>query len=205
MPKEQKVLPINKYSIYELKAGIDKEIQSFLEEEEFVEIQKFSNVKILFGLLTVACTGTAYLYPLPFPQNYYIILFSVIGYLIFSTIYWYIDKKIIDMIQLHGNESDEYIKELKEKVDVPIINVYRISEYADYVLYDGKNPGSGEVFDYKDIDTKKPFFIAGGINTDNVFEFKKLNAYCIDTSSGVEVNGFKDFSKMEEFIRRVRL
>jgi phosphoribosylanthranilate isomerase len=116
-----------------------------------------------------------------------------------------VDKKIIDMIQLHGNESDEYIKELKETVDVPIINVYRISEYADYVLYDGKNPGSGEVFDYKDIDIKKPFFIAGGINIDNVFEFKKLSAYCIDTSSGVEVDGFKDFSKMEEFIRRVSL
>ena len=116
-----------------------------------------------------------------------------------------VDRNIIDMIQLHGNESDEYIKELKNKVSIPIINVYRISSYADYVLYDGKNPGSGERLDYKNIDKSKPFFIAGGINIDNVFEFKELNPYCIDTSSGVEVEGVKDFDKMKEFIRRVRL
>ena len=114
MPKEQKVLPINKYSIYELKAGIDKEIQNYLEEEEFEESQKYSNIKILFGLLTVSCTGIAYLYPLPFPQNYYIIFFSVIGYLIFSTIYWYIDKKVIDTIFYVGTNSD-YIQKLRTK------------------------------------------------------------------------------------------
>ena len=108
MPKEQKVLPINKYSIYELKAGIDKEIQNYLEEEEFEESQKYSNIKIFFGLLTVSCTGIAYLYPLPFPQNYYIIFFSVIGYLIFSTIYWYIDKKVIDTIFYVGTNSCFY-------------------------------------------------------------------------------------------------
>jgi hypothetical protein len=55
MSKNQKVLPINKYSIYELKAGIDKEIQHFLEDEDFEEIQTFSNIKIIFGLLTVTC------------------------------------------------------------------------------------------------------------------------------------------------------
>lgn len=112
---------------------------------------------------------------------------------------------IIDLIQLHGNEDDEYIKELKFKVNIPIINVYRDSEYADFVLYDGKNPGSGESYDYKDFDTRKPFFLAGGINIENVLDAKKMNPYCIDTSSGVEVDGYKDFEKMKEFIRKVRL
>ena len=114
MSKDQKVLPINKYSIYELKAGIDKEIQNFLEDEDFDEIQRFSNIKILFGLLTVTCTGMAYLYPKPFPDNYYIILFSVIGYLIFSTIYWYIDKKVIDTIFYVGS-NEEYCQKLRNK------------------------------------------------------------------------------------------
>ena len=77
MVKEQKILPINKYSVYELKAGIDKEITTFLEEEDFEENQKYSNLKILFGLFTVTCTGIAYLYPKPFPDNYYILSFTL--------------------------------------------------------------------------------------------------------------------------------
>ena len=129
MPKEEKVLPINKYSIYELKAGIDKEIQKYLEEEEFEEIQKFSNIKILFGLLTVSCTGIAYLYPLPFPANYYIILFSVIGYLIFSTIYWYIDKKVIDTIFYVGKNPDYFQKNRSKKHNK--INEMRIHSDID--------------------------------------------------------------------------
>lgn len=116
-----------------------------------------------------------------------------------------IDKRIIDVIQLHGNEDDKYIKKLKELAQVPIINVYRISEYADYVLYDAKTPGSGNTFDWNTIDKKKPFFLAGGINIDNLDQAKRINPYCIDTSSGVEVDGYKDFSKMKEFIKKVRL
>lgn len=115
------------------------------------------------------------------------------------------DKGIIDYIQLHGDESDLYIKELKEVVPLPIINVYRDSIYADYVLYDSKNPGSGNTFDWNEIKKGKPFFLAGGLNIDNVLEAKKLNPFCIDTSSGVETDGVKDFKKMEEFIKRVRI
>ena len=78
MVKEQKILPINKYSVYELNAGIDKEITSFLEEEDFEENHKYSNLKILFGLFTVTCMGIAYLHQKSFPGIYYIILFPVI-------------------------------------------------------------------------------------------------------------------------------
>ena len=111
---------------------------------------------------------------------------------------------LIDIIQLHGDEDDNYIKELKEKTKLPIINVYRESIYADYVMYDSVNPGMGikTKYDYKIGD--KPIFLAGGINIENVDEIKELNPYCIDTSSGVEENGFKDYSKMKEFIMRVR-
>ena len=149
MPKEQKVIPINKYSIYELKAGIDKEIQGCLEEEEFEEIQKYSNIKILFGILTVSCTATAYLYPKPFPENYYIILFSVIGYLIFSTIYWYIDKKVIDTIFYVGTNQDYFqrlrgkknnkIKEMKIHSDIEDDKKYMYKLWFDFTIQDTGN------------------------------------------------------------------
>ena len=116
-----------------------------------------------------------------------------------------VDRGIIDLIQLHGNESDAYIKELKSIVHVPIINVYRVSEYADYVLYDSKNPGSGIVNEFYGPKEDKPFFLAGGITIDNVLKMKEFHPFCIDTSSGVEQDGAKDFKKMKEFIEKVRL
>ena len=149
MPKDQKVLPINKYSIYELKAGIDKEIQGYLQEEEFEEIQKFSNIKILFGLLTVSCTDTAYLYPKPFPDNYFIILFSVIGYLIFSTIYWYIDKKVIgtifyvgtnqDFFQRLRNKKNNKIKDMKIHSDIEDDRKHIYKIWFDFSIQDSES------------------------------------------------------------------
>ena len=114
MSDDKKEIPINKYSIYELKAGLDKVISDYFTEEDFDEIEHYSNIKIFFGFLTCCCTGIAYLFPLPFPKNYYIIMFSVIGYLIFSTIYWYIDKKIIDTIFYVG-KNDDYFHRLRPK------------------------------------------------------------------------------------------
>ena len=47
-------------------------------------------------------------------------------------------------------------------------------------------------------------FLAGGININNIDDALKINPYCIDVSSGVEENGFKDFDKMKELIKRCR-
>ena len=115
-----------------------------------------------------------------------------------------IDLGIIDVIQLHGNETDEFISKLNAYKDLPIIKAYRDSIYSDYILYDNPNPGSGEVFDWNTITKNKPFFLAGGISIDNIDMALKLNPYCIDVSSGIETNGFKDYKKMEELIRKVR-
>ena len=111
---EEKEIPINKYSIFELKASLDKEITNYFLEEDFEESNHYSNMKIFFGLLTCFCTGVAYLFPLPFPQNYCIILFSVIGYVIFSTIYWYLEKYVIDSIFFVGKNED-YFDHLRPK------------------------------------------------------------------------------------------
>ena len=116
-----------------------------------------------------------------------------------------IDLGIIDMIQLHGDEDDSYIKEIRDYCKLPIIKAYRNSIYADYVLYDNSDPGKGMKFDWNKIKDDKPFFLAGGINISDIEKAKILNPYCIDVSSSVETDGYKDFEKMKEFIRGCRL
>jgi len=115
-----------------------------------------------------------------------------------------LDLNIIDLIQLHGDEDDEYIINVKKMTNLPIIKAYRNSEYADYILFDNMDPGKGNMFDWNIIDRKKPFFLAGGISIDNIDIAIKQKPYCIDVSSGVETSGFKDYDKMKELIRRCR-
>ena len=111
---------------------------------------------------------------------------------------------IIDMIQLHGDEDDSYIKKIKEFTNLPIIKAYRDSDLCEYSLFDNVNPGLGIRFDWNDIKSNKPYFLAGGINLDNLGEALNHRAYCIDVSSGIETDGFKDYAKMKEFIKRCR-
>ncbi len=78
-PVEKKEhIPINKYSIYEMKSAIDTKIIEFLEENKFEENHFQSNIKIFVGLFCLSFTALAYLYPKPFPENYNVVLFSVI-------------------------------------------------------------------------------------------------------------------------------
>ena len=115
-----------------------------------------------------------------------------------------VDEGIIDLIQLHGNEDDNYIKEIKLFTNLEIIKAYRISKYANYVLYDNVEPGLGIKICYDNLNKEKPFFLAGGIDISNIDEAIKENPYCIDISSGVESNGFKDYEKIKEVIRRCK-
>jgi hypothetical protein len=71
-------IPINKYSIYEMKSAVDTKVIEFLEKNEFDENHYLSNLKIAVGLFCLVFTGLAYLYPKPFPDNYNVVLFSVI-------------------------------------------------------------------------------------------------------------------------------
>ena len=129
-------------------------------------------------------------------------------------------KKIIDIVQLHGDEDEEYLYKLREKLNNPIIKAVRVKEYkdimkamkldCDYLLLDaykeGKYGGSGDAFDWSLIgDIKKPYFLAGGINTENVVRaIEQIRPYGIDISSGVETDGLKDSSKIKDIILKVR-
>ena len=129
-------------------------------------------------------------------------------------------EKVIDIVQLHGDEDENYIKELKSKISAPIMRAVRVksaedvkkaSEIScDYLLFDTYTEkeygGSGIVFDWSMItDINKPYFLAGGINIDNVLSaIDKCNPYCIDVSSGVETEGLKDPFKINEIVTKIR-
>ena len=122
---------------------------------------------------------------------------------------------VIDVAQLHGTESEEYVSELRTLTDKSIIKAFRVecerdireanASTADCVLLDS-GAGTGTVFDWNLLShMQRPYFLAGGLNTENVREaIKKLNPYAVDVSSGIETNGIKDRTKMAAFVAAVR-
>ena len=124
---------------------------------------------------------------------------------------------IIDVAQLHGSESEDYIRNLKERTnyELKVINAIEMSdekdllEYdnsiADYLLFDS-GKGSGKTFDWSLIrdDLDKEFFLAGGIDIFNVGEaIDNFNPYAIDLSSSLETDGFKDENKIKEIMEAI--
>ena len=85
------------------------------------------------------------------------------------------NTKAIDMIQLHGEEDDQYIKIIREYTDKPIIKAFSIQSFvkttADFILIDSPQAGSGKVFDWnllQTIEIDKPYFLAGGLTPENI-------------------------------------
>lgn len=125
-----------------------------------------------------------------------------------------VNNQIIDIVQLHGDEGIDYIEQLKAKINVPIIKAIKMTPETDlgknifpvdYYLLDSAISGSGKTFDWsliKNLD--KPFFLAGGIDSGNLDDAIKIDAYAIDVSSGVETNGVKDSNKIKEIVRRIK-
>lgn len=127
----------------------------------------------------------------------------------------------LDLIQLHGDETPNYCKQIKRETKKEIIKSFRIrsnndvekiNDYdVDYYLFDahkeGLFGGTGKTFDHsllKNIGNK--FFLSGGLNEKNVKEAIKIaKPFAVDTASGVEKNPRKkDPKKMEEFIKAAK-
>ena len=130
-------------------------------------------------------------------------------------------QNIIDVVQLHGDEDNDYISKVKSMTGKPVIKAVRVQSTqqilqaeklnCDYLLLDTYKKstygGVGESFNWQLIQTKKkkPFFLAGGLNTENVeTAIKTVRPYCVDVSSGVETDGFKDEKKIRNIIEKVR-
>lgn len=123
--------------------------------------------------------------------------------------------EMLDLIQLHGNEDNDYIRSLRLHTDKPIIKAFKITSeedvqkardsIADYVLLDS-GTGTGVPFDHsliKDLD--RPFFLAGGLTPENVGEaIDELSPFAVDASTSLETEGRKDKKKMTAFVKAVK-
>lgn len=114
-----------------------------------------------------------------------------------------VEEYELEAIQLHGDESVEYIRELKSyfkdrkalrqaQCDIEMIKVFGIKDQfdfsileaylseVDYFLFDTKGKergGNGEKFDWsvlKNYPYQKPFFLSGGIGPEDIREIKKI-------------------------------
>lgn len=127
----------------------------------------------------------------------------------------FLQEGIVDMVQLHGGEDEEYIEKLRSLTDKPIIKAFRMEgagdtekanqSTADYVLLDS-GAGTGMAFDWNLIkEMKRPYFLAGGLSPGNVSSaVTLLHPFAVDVSSGIETDGLKDKSKMAAFVAAVR-
>ena len=126
-----------------------------------------------------------------------------------------LEDGVIDMIQLHGHEDEEYIKSLRQMTQKTIIQAFVIHDRddfkkaekssADYILLDS-GTGSGETFDWELLkNAERPYFLAGGLNPKNVSEaVARLHPYAVDVSSGIETDGYKDPDKMKSFMDSIK-
>ena len=122
---------------------------------------------------------------------------------------------IVDVVQLHGSEDEEYIEKVRKITNKPTIKAFIIrskedveraeKSTADYILLDG-GKGEGKAFDWSLLkDIKRPYFLAGGLNPVNVSAaVKALKPYAVDVSTGIETDGVKDKEKMTAFAGAVR-
>ena len=119
-------------------------------------------------------------------------------------------------VQLHGQESQSYLEELKKQVAVPLIRAFSIrspedlteaeKSPADFVLLDNGAGGTGETFDWSLLSSfDRPFFLAGGLRLENITEaVNRFHPYALDLSSGVETDGYKDKEKIIAAVATVR-
>lgn len=132
-----------------------------------------------------------------------------------ETIVRLVQEKVIGVVQLHGSEDNEYIKDLRAKVSCPIIQAFRVegerdvataqNSGADYIMLDSGG-GTGKPFDHGLIEgLNRAFFLAGGLDAANVQEaIQMCRPYAVDASSSLETDGVKDKKKMSAFVNAVR-
>ncbi|HPD19253.1 MAG: phosphoribosylanthranilate isomerase [Candidatus Goldbacteria bacterium] len=126
----------------------------------------------------------------------------------------------LNYVQLHGNESPQYIKKIKgakviktiaiknRKQVIRDVNKYKNS--AHFLLFDTfddkKSGGTGKSFNWGVIkDVKMPYFIAGGIGVHNVEEVVlRIAPYGVDVNSKVEIYpGKKSAKKLTAFFNKI--
>lgn len=127
-----------------------------------------------------------------------------------------LEEGTIAIAQLHGQESEDYIRELRGKTKKPLIKAFsiRTSEdmeralrsSADYLLLDQGSGGTGKTFDWSLVpEIRRPFFLAGGLGLTNLKKaISQVKPWAVDLSSGLETEGLKDPEKIRAAVELVR-
>lgn len=131
----------------------------------------------------------------------------------------------LDIIQLHGNENEKFILQLKQILgnNIKIIKVIRIGNQSfdelqktinqqpstvNYLLFDTDSKafgGTGKTFDWQilnEIEIPKPYFLSGGISLENIHQLSTINhqPIALDINSKFEIEpGSKDLEKIKIF------
>lgn len=129
---------------------------------------------------------------------------------------------LLDIIQLHGEETQDLIDKLRERTNCEIWKAVRVkSSYdlneadklsVDKLLIDSYTEntygGSGKIANWeliKKTKINKPFFLAGGISAENCLNaIETVKPFGLDISSSVETDKFKDRNKIKEIISLIR-
>ena len=131
------------------------------------------------------------------------------------------EKAKLNFIQLHGDEDEEFILSLSQRLskDVKIIKVFRVGtqnlkletwnlEQIDYFLFDTDSKafgGTGQTFDWQilnEIEIPKPYFLSGGISLENAHQLSTIDnqPFALDINSKFETEpGIKNIEKIKTF------
>ena len=134
------------------------------------------------------------------------------------------DEYQLDMIQLHGHERPDYIRQLSGRMVIKAFNIATSADLeatkpyegiVDYFLFDTKGKsvgGNGAKFDWTvlaDYVGETPFLLSGGIGPDDaarIRSFHHSQLAGIDLNSRFEITpGLKDINKLKEFIKELQL
>lgn len=137
-----------------------------------------------------------------------------------------IDKYGLNAVQLHGDESVDFCRELQDIFQLQIIKVFSINDefdfsetkkyepVCDYFLFDTKGKergGNGVAFNWdilKKYTGEKSFILSGGIGPDDATEIKKIDhpkLFGIDINSRFEIEpGLKNVEAVEKFVNELR-
>ena len=121
----------------------------------------------------------------------------------------------LDVIQLHGSESEVMVEEIRRRTGKPVWRAFQVTAPAvltaaaatgaDGILLDS-GKGSGKTFAWEWLrDFSRPYMLAGGLDIENVGEaIKTFSPRGVDVSSALETDGKKDPEKMRAFAEAVR-
>ena len=127
-------------------------------------------------------------------------------------------------VQLHGNETPEFARALRESLKRQIIKAFRVSSDfkaedvlhfdVDAILLDAYSPerygGTGETFDWEIAKRVRGIFpkmyLAGGLSPDNLrLAMAEVAPFAVDVSSSVESSpGKKDPALLRRFIAEAK-